>query len=100
MALNARPNVTAVNSVASETDGTIGFYRNADNDGGHALWDSGLRAWMKGQGHETFAFPQKDHLPILVPEVTVLASPFVFNVLFSTLDAVAGIWSQVTLFEG
>lgn len=182
MALNARPNVTAVNAVASETDGAIDFYRNADNDGGHALWDPGLhdfnkqsrqtpakesypstrldtlmsgqgamtcravkidtegaeltvlkgggdfftpdrvpfvicevndfglqqmgsssaalRAWMKGQGYETFAFPQKDHLPILVPEATELASPYVFNVLFSTLDAVAGIWPQVTPFEG
>lgn len=182
MALNARGNVAAVNSVASEQDGTIEFFRNADNDGGHALWDPGLhdfnkrsraapekdiypstrldtlmagqaiagcravkidtegaevavlkgggdfiapdrvpfvvcevnafglqqmgasqaelRALMKARGYETFALPQKDHLPILVPEATELVSSYVFNVLFSTLDAIAGLWPQVTPFEG
>ena len=182
MVLNERPNVTAINAVASETDGTVDFYRNADNDGGHAMWDPGLhdfnqrsraapakdsypstrldtlaaaesidacravkidtegaeltvlkggadfftpgrvpfvicevndfglqqmgasqrdlRAWMQSRGYDTFAFPQKDHLPILVPEATELASPYVFNVLFSTLDAVAEIWPRIAPFEG
>jgi FkbM family methyltransferase len=181
MAVNGRANVTGINAVASETDGVVEFYRNADNDGGHALWDPGLhdfnklsretpekdsypsvrldtltadqgitqcravkidtegaeptvlrgggdfitperapyvicevnefgltqmgssqeelRALMKARGYETFAFPQKDHLPILVPEATELASPYVFNVLFSTVEAVAAAWPRLTPFD-
>ena len=58
-----------------------------------------LRALMTARGYDTFAFPQKDHLPILVPEATELASPYVFNVLFSTLDAVAEVWPRIMPFE-
>ncbi|MEQ8226838.1 MAG: FkbM family methyltransferase [Rhodospirillales bacterium] len=181
MALNERGNVTAVNKVASETDGTIEFFRNADNDGGHALWDPGLhdfnkqsrenpekdsypstrldtltgsegfdtcravkidtegaeltvlkgggeffvpdrvpfvvceingfglqqmgasqemlRAHMKDRGYDTFAFGQKDSLPALVPDSTVLTSPYVFNILFSTMDAVAEAWPVAPVLE-
>jgi FkbM family methyltransferase len=41
-ALNAYPHVVCVNSAVGEQDGSVTFYNNADNDGGHALWDPGL----------------------------------------------------------
>ena len=180
MKLNGRQNVKAINKVASETDGSVEFYHNADNDGGHALWDPGLhefnkqsreapqkdsypstrldtltgaegfdqcrvvkidtegaeltvlksggafftpgrtpfvvcevnefglaqmgtnqealRAYMADRGYSTFTFGQKEALPAMVPPTTKLMSPYVFNVLFSTLDAVGEVWPQTTPF--
>lgn len=180
MARNGRANITSVNVVACETEGEVTFYKNADNDGGHALWDPGLhdfneksrgapeksihkarridqlmqdldvdalravkidtegaeltvikgagdffapdrvpfivcemngfglqqmgasqhdlRAWMAAQGYATFMFPEKDGLPIQVPEATELTSQYIFNVIFSTPQAVADVWPRVTPF--
>lgn len=39
--LNSLRNVEAVNHAVGESDHTARFFFNADNDGGHALWDVG-----------------------------------------------------------
>ncbi|MDA0997112.1 MAG: FkbM family methyltransferase [Proteobacteria bacterium] len=179
--LNERKNFRLVNAVACETDGSVEFYRNSDNDGGHALWDpglhsfnelsraetdkdtypavrldilaerysvqdcravkidtegaeltvlkgggeffrpekvpfvvcemhefglkqlgasqDGLRAWMRQQGYMTFMFASDGQLPVMVPGATQLQAGHVFNVLFSTPDAIGELWPAVTPFS-
>ena len=180
VAMNARANVTAVNAVAFDSEGMVDFYTNADNDGGHALWDPGrhdfntksraaprketheairidrlaerlglnglraakvdtegaevsvlrgagefltpalvpfvvcevnefglaqmgasqkdLRAMMAARGYSCFTFQPDDRLPSLVPAGAEFVSPYVFNVLFTTPDALGEVWPRVTPF--
>ena len=176
--VNQRRNITPLNLVISEVDGQVEFFRNSDNDGGHALWDPGrhpfnkisreqpdknmsssirfdtlahkyriafckvvkidtegaeytilksgknffspenvpfiiceinetglhhlgvnqheLRALMKEKGYETFIFPKEDHIPILVPEKTVLSSQYVYNALFTTQEKISQYWPTIS----
>jgi len=179
--LNDRKNITPLKLVVSETDGGIEFFTNADNDGGHALWDPGhhesnkisrdridknvipsirfdtlvgknhiqfcqvvkidtegaeytilksgenffnpdkvsfvvcemnefglhqlgvsqheLRALMKEKGYDTFIFPKDDHIPILVPNRTLLSSPYVYNVLFTTQEKISQYWPSLLPYQ-
>jgi FkbM family methyltransferase len=45
--LNGGANVVCVNSAVGEREGEALFYENADNDGGHALWDPGLHPFNR-----------------------------------------------------
>ena len=55
-----------------------------------------LRALMQRKGYETFIFPKDDHIPILVPNKTMLNSPYVHNVLFTTQEKLSEHWPTVT----
>jgi FkbM family methyltransferase len=179
--LNQRENVVSLKLVVSETDGDVEFFTNADNDGGHALWNPGLhhfnkisrdridkniipsvrfdtlvgkndiqfckvvkidtegaeytilksgesffnpdkvsfivcelnefglgqlgvtqhelRALMREKGYETFIFPKDDYIPILVPERTLLSSPYVYNVLFTTQEKISQNWPSLLPYQ-
>lgn len=45
VALNGFRNVTATHALVGPQDGDATFYVNADNDGGHALWDVGAHSF-------------------------------------------------------
>ena len=45
--LNGCRNITVRNAVLSDSPGPTTFYTNADNDGGHCLWDPGRHAFNR-----------------------------------------------------
>ena len=45
--MNACRNITVRNAVLSDRSGPTTFYTNADNDGGHCLWDPGRHAYNR-----------------------------------------------------
>ncbi len=52
--INDLSNTQLINAIISEIDGDAEIYFNADNDGGHALWDPGAHQFnQKSQQHKT-----------------------------------------------
>ena len=45
--LNKRQNIKPIKAVVCGADGTVEFFKNSDNDGGHSLWDPGLHFFNK-----------------------------------------------------
>lgn len=45
--LNGFAQVQAINQAVGDAEGTAEFFVNADNDGGHALWDVGLHGFNR-----------------------------------------------------
>lgn len=53
-----------------------------------------LRQYMEGHGYSTFLLFPDGPLPQLVPPKTALKTGLIFNLLFSTLDAVGEAWAD------
>ena len=176
--LNKQTNIVAQNLVVSDNDGSVAFYFNSDNDGGHALWDPGLhdfnkksqltvqknscdsiridtlfkkhgvkqcrllkidtegaelsvlksgensftpnkvpfvvseinqfglskmhadltelRQLMRRKGYSTFVFSKDDQIPVMVPDNTTIGSEFVYNMIFTTSEALGSAWPSIT----
>ena len=58
-----------------------------------------LRALMAERGYDTFIFSRDDYIPILVPKSTLLSSPYVYNVLFTTQEKISQYWPSLLPYQ-
>ena len=55
-----------------------------------------LRQYMMGKGYSSFVFSKDDNIPVMVPENTSIESEYVYNMIFTTSEALSNAWPSIT----